>query len=100
MRLLKITTAALLLAGCATPTQPFLDTARAQCAAGDRPSCSQVPILQSQVNAEKADQANKVAAGILLGLTAAAAGAAAGYAASHPTYVEPVVLVCRPWWAC
>jgi hypothetical protein len=89
---------ALLVAACVAPSQPFLDQARAGCLAGDRFQCSNVPTLQSQMNAEHAQQSRQVAAGILLGLGAAAAGAAAGYAASHPTYYYTPVVVCRGWY--
>jgi hypothetical protein len=47
------------------------------------------------VNAEHNEQAAKVATGFLAVLGAAAVGAAAGYAASHPVYSPPVVYVCR-----
>jgi hypothetical protein len=59
-----------------------------------------VPQLQAQVNQEKSDQAAKVAGGILLGLFAVAAGAAAGAAASQPRYDTTVVVVCRNPWGC
>jgi hypothetical protein len=85
---------ALLVAACVAPSQPFLDQARAGCLAGDRFQCSNVPTLQSQMNAEHAQQSRQVAAGILLGLGAAAAG----YAASHPTYYYTPVVVCRGWY--
>ena len=86
------------LAACAAPSQPFLDQARIDCTAGDQSACRQVPSLQAQVNYEHQQQSEKVATGILLGLGAAAAGAAAGYAATHPApvYYTPVV-VCRGW---
>jgi hypothetical protein len=87
------------LAACAAPSQPFLDSLRTQCTAGDQGACAGIPSAQAQVNYERQEQANKVAAGILLGLGAAAAGAAAGYAAAHPApvYYTPVI-VCR--WGC
>ena len=87
------------IAACATPTQPFLDAARSNCAAGIQASCAQVPSLQAQVNAERDQQAQQVGAALLIGLGAAAVGAAAGYAASHPAPTE-VYVVCRPWWSC
>jgi hypothetical protein len=87
---------ALLLAACAAPSQPYLDSARSGCTAGDRAACGSVPALQAQVNAEQNEQASKVALGILLGVTAVAAGAAAGYSASQPSYV----IVCRSRWGC
>ena len=87
------------IAACAAPSQPFLDAARANCTAGIQASCAQVPSLQAQVNAEHDQQAQQVGAALLLGLTAAAVGAAAGYAASHPAPTE-VYVVCRPWWSC
>jgi hypothetical protein len=80
---------------CAAPSQPFLDSARINCASGNQMSCSQVPALQAQVNEEHAQQSREVGLGILAVLGAAAAGASAGYAASHPVY-QPVY-VCRGW---
>jgi hypothetical protein len=91
--------ASLVLAACATPTMPYLNAARQHCSEGDQHSCNEIPGLQAQVNAEQSDQAAKVAGGLLLGLTAVAAGAAAGYAASQPHY-DTVVVVCRPYWSC
>ena len=85
------------LTACAAPSQPYLDSARAQCSTGDQVSCGQIPQLQSQVNAEHNEQAGKVALGVLGGLAivaAAAAGVAA--AANPPTYYYPVI-VCRGW---
>lgn len=86
------------LAACAAPSQPYLDNARTLCAGGDQTSCGQVPQFQAQVNAEHADQAGKVALGILGGLALVAGAAAAGYSAAHPVYDPPVVVVCR--WNC
>jgi hypothetical protein len=98
----KLTTAAMaavmLAAGCTAPSQPYLDHYRQACTAGDRAACDLIPPTQARVNAEKQDQAGKVAAGILLGLSAVAVGAAAGYAASRPVYQPaPVIILCRPW---
>jgi len=90
-------------AGCAAPSQPFLDQARASCAAGDRLQCDAIPTWQAHVNEEHNQQAGAVAVGVLAILGAAAAGAAAGYAASHPVYTAPeVVVVCPPYryWGC
>jgi|SRR5580765_7217803 len=81
---------------CAAPSQPYLDNARALCSTGDQVSCKQVPGFEAQVSAEHAQQAREVAGGILLGLGALAVGAAAGYAASQPTYYTPVY-VCHGW---
>jgi hypothetical protein len=86
------------LAACAAPSQPFLDSARSMCAAGNQTQCEMIPRIEAQVNLEHQQQSEKVAAGILLGLGAAAAGAAAGYAAAHPTYYYTPVVVCR--WNC
>jgi hypothetical protein len=80
------------LTACAAPSQPFLDQARGDCQFGNQDACRRVSGLQAQVNYEHAQQSEKVAAGLLLGLGALVAGAAAGYAASQPTYV-----VCRGW---
>lgn len=95
------TASAVLLAGCVAPTEPYLNQAKTDCASGQARACQAVPSLQAQVTSEKNEQAKEVALGLLLGVTAVAAGAAAGYSASHPTYYSaPVVVVCRPWWAC
>lgn len=99
-RSLPMSAALALLLGvtaCAAPSQPALDYARSTCAAGDRMSCGQVPALQTQVNNEHAQQAREVAGGILLGLGALAAGAAAGYEASQPHYYYAPVYLCRGW---
>ena len=100
MRTLKListwTLAGTLLAGCVAPSQPYLDNAKLLCQHGDPVSCRQVPGYQAQVNAEHAQQARDVAGGILLGLGAIAAGAAAGYSASQPHY--QTVVVCRGWY--
>ena len=89
--------ATLLVTACAAPSQPFLDQAQAQCLTGDQNACRQVPSLQAQVTHGHNQQAAEVATGFLAVLGAAAMGAAAGYAASQPVYVQPVVL-CR--WGC
>jgi hypothetical protein len=96
-RSLKFGALALLLGAtaCVAPSQPYLDNARSLCASGDQVSCGQIPQFQAQVNAEHNEQAAKVATGFLAVLGAAAVGAAAGYAASHPVYSPPVVYVCR-----
>jgi hypothetical protein len=87
------------VAACAAPSQPYLDIAQQQCAKGDQRACDGVPFLQADVAREHNEQAGQVALGILAVLGAAAAGAAAGYAASHPVYTSPeVIVVCR--WGC
>jgi hypothetical protein len=85
------------LAACTAPSQPFLDQLRTQCSTGDQGACAGIPSAQAQVNYEHSEQASKVAAGLLLGLGAVAAGAAAGYSAAHPTYYYTPVVVCRGW---
>ena len=90
----------LALSACVAPSQGLLDQHRADCRAGKQFSCNILPGLEIQVAHEKQVQAANVANGIALGLAAVAAGAAAGYSASHPVYARPVVIVCRPWWAC
>jgi hypothetical protein len=91
--------AAALLAACTAPSQPMLDRARATCANGNTSGCAQIPYLETVVNREKSEQAREVAAGFAAVLGAAALGAAAGYAASQPSYYyyTPVV-VCRRWY--
>jgi|SRR5580765_5261217 hypothetical protein len=81
---------------CAAPSQPWLDNMRRLCSTGSQAACDAVPVAQSKVDAEHAQQAREVAGGILLGLGALAVGAAAGYAASQPTYYTPVY-VCHGW---
>lgn len=93
-RLILSLTAALVLAGCVAPSQPYLDAARGACAAGDPNACDHIPGLQSQVIIEQQQQAQAVGAALLLG---AVAGAAAYGAAS---YQPPVVIVCRHRWRC
>ena len=85
------------LSACAAPSQPFLDQARIECGYGSQSACQRVSGLQAQVNYEQQQQSEKVAAGLLLGLGAIAAGAAAGYSASQPTYYYTPVYVCRGW---
>jgi hypothetical protein len=85
------------LTACSAPTQPFLDQARIECGYGSQDACRRVSGLQAQVNYEQQQQSEKVAAGLLLGLGAIAAGAAAGYSASQPTYYYQPVYVCRGW---
>jgi hypothetical protein len=81
------------LSACTAPSQPFLDQARTDCQFGHQDACRRVSGLQAQVNYEHAQQSERVASGLLLGLGALAAGAAAGYAASQPT----TYVVCRGW---
>jgi hypothetical protein len=92
--------AAVLASGCAAPSQPYLDQLQADCAAG-KPTqnyCAEMlPRLQSQVDAEKSEQAGKVATGFLAVLGAVAVGAAVGYAASHPAPPPPTVVVVCHW---
>jgi hypothetical protein len=97
---LALTGVLLAAAACSAPSQPYLDNAKLLCQRGDQVSCGQVPGYQAQVNAEQNEAAGKVAIGILLGLTAVAAGAAAGYSASQPSYVYAPVIVCRSRWGC
>ena len=100
-RRLQIAAIATLLTvtACAAPSQPYLDAVQAGCVKGDQVACGRVPVLQAQVNTEHSQQAAQVATGFLAVLGAAAMGASAGYAASHPApvYYAPVV-VCR--WGC
>ena len=88
--------AAMTLAACAAPSQPYLDNARALCTSGDQASCGQIPQFQAQVDAEHNQQAAAVAIGIAGGLAAVAVGAGAAYGAARPVY-QPVI-VCR--WNC
>jgi peptidoglycan/LPS O-acetylase OafA/YrhL len=95
-RILPAILAAVSLAACAAPSQPFLDQARSSCTAGDQTACGSVAGLQAQVNYEHQVQSQEAAAGVAAVLGALAVGAAAGYAATRPVYYEPVV-VCRGW---
>jgi len=91
-----------ILAGCVAPHQHAFDEAWSRCMA-DPPvplsaNCAQAAQLGSIVEAEKQQQAASAAA-VASGLLAVSAGFAAGYAATHPVYTAPsVVVVCH--WGC
>lgn len=91
--------AAALVAACTAPSQPLLDQMTMQCVNGSAVACNNVPMMQAQVAREKQEQSNAIATGLLLGITAAAAGAAAGYAATAPHYypTTEVIVVCPRW---
>lgn len=98
-RWVAILCAAALVVSCTAPSQPLLDHMTMQCANGSAVACNNVPMMQAQVAREKQEQSNAIAGGILLGVAAAAAGAATGYAASTPHYypATEVIVVCPRW---
>jgi hypothetical protein len=88
--------AASLIAGCAAPSQPLLDQMVIRCANGSSIACNNAPMMQVEVAREKQEQNNAIVDGLLVGVAAVAAGAAAGYAAPAPHYHPPaeVIVVC------
>lgn len=72
------------VAACAAPSQGILNQATANCSAGDRFACSQLPGLNAQVQSE--NQQNQVATGLAAGIGGAVAGGVIGAAVSEPGY--------------
>ena len=76
--------ALLAIVACTAPSQGILNQATANCSAGDRLACSQLPALNAQVQSE--NQQNQVATGLAAGLGGAVAGGVVGAAVVQPGY--------------
>ena len=72
----------LTLAACALPAEHILTQAQADCRAGDRTVCRQVPYLIEQVRIAQQDREARTQAALMV-LSASA------FAASRPVYVTP-----------
>lgn len=72
------------ISACTAPSQGILNQATANCSAGDRFACSQLPGLNAQVQNE--NQQNQIATGLAAGIGGAIAGGVIGAAVSEPGY--------------
>ena len=78
--LMVVAGASLALAACALPAEGILTRAQADCRAGDRTACRQLPYLIEQVRIAEQDREARAQAALL---------AISAYAASRPVYVAP-----------
>jgi len=81
--------ASLALAACALPAEGILTQAQADCRAGDRTACRQLPYLIEQVRIAEQDREARTQAALV-------AVSAAAYAASRPVYVTPAPVYRAP----
>ena len=76
--------AVLAAAACTAPSQGILNQTTANCSAGNRFACSQLPALNAQVQSE--NQQNQIATGLAAGIGGAVAGGVIGAVVSEPGY--------------